>query len=250
MKTSILGIKISNLRRQEVLHKIEEYIRSKGKHYLVTPNPEFVMDAQKDPDFREILNQADIAIPDGIGLIFASWYLLRPLKQRIHGVDLCWDIFNLSLKNGWSVYLFGGEKGTVKPLVAEEALNVLKNKYPGLKVDCYHKEYRYGLDNDQQAVETINHFKPDVLLVALGHRKQEKWINKNLDKLDVKLAIGVGGTFDYISGKIKRAPKWIRSLGLEWLFRLFKQPTRWPRIIKATFKFVSLVIIWPLKIKK
>ncbi|MFH1173372.1 MAG: WecB/TagA/CpsF family glycosyltransferase [bacterium] len=247
MKVNILGVQISNLTRLEVLSQIEGFINSKTKHYIVTPNPEFVMDAQKDSEFQQVLNQADIAIPDGIGLIFASWYFFRPIKQRIHGVDLCWDLFKLSAQNNWSVYLFGGEEGITDKLIAVDTVKILKNKYPSLKIDCYNSEYRYGLDANEPVIEAINRFKPDILLVALGHRKQEKWIAKNLDKLEVKVAIGVGGTFDYISGKIERAPVWIRQLGLEWLYRLFKQPSRLPRIIKATFKFVSKVILWPIK---
>ncbi len=247
MKVNILGVQISNLTKPEVLSKIGDFINSEKKHYIVTPNPEFVMDAQKDEEFKQILNNADIAIPDGIGLIFASWYLLKPIKQRITGVDLIWDLINLSVKNNWSIYLFGGEEGITAKLIAVDTVRILKNKFPDLKISCYNKDYRYDIDDDRLVVEEINKIKPDILLVALGHRKQEKWIARNLDKLNIKVAIGVGGTFDYISGKIKRAPIVIRKLGLEWLFRLIKQPARLPRIIKATVKFVSKVLLWPIK---
>lgn len=242
MKVNILGVQISNLTKPEVLTKIGEFINSENKHYIVTPNPEFVMDAQKDEEFKKILNNADIAIPDGIGLIFASWYFFRPIKQRIHGVDLVWDLIGLSIKNHWSIYLFGGEEGIEDKLIAVDTVKILKNRFSDLKIDCYNKDYRFNIDKDEPIIEAINQVKPDILLVALGHKKQEKWIARNLDKLEIKVAIGVGGTFDYISGKMKRAPMWIRKLGLEWLFRLIKQPSRLPRIIKATVKFVWKVI--------
>jgi len=245
MKVNILGIQISNLRKGEVLSKIREYISNNEKRYIVTPNPEFVMDAQKDELFKSVLNKADIAIPDGAGLIFASWYILHPLKQRIHGVDLVWDLIESASQYNWSIYLLGGEEGITKELVAEEAVAVVKEKYPKLTVNFYNQNFIYSEAsvNDHKAVEEINKVKPDILLVAFGHKKQEKWIARNLNKLDTKVSIGVGGTFDYISGKIKRAPKFIRSLRMEWLYRLFKQPSRGPRIYKAFVKFVSLVII-------
>ena len=219
MKVEILGVKIDNLTMEEALQKIEGFLTDGRQHYIVTPNPEFLVLAQKDEKFRQILNQADLAVPDGIGLIFASWFLGRPLKQRIAGTDLMERICQTAAQKKWPVFLIGGPQG-----VAEKAGENLRKKYLGLQIG------------------TVLRIQ-SILFVALRAPKQEKWINENLKKIpSIKLAMGIGGAFDFISNKIPRAPKFLRAIGLEWLWRLFCQPWRIKRIFKAVIVFPYLVM--------
>jgi N-acetylglucosaminyldiphosphoundecaprenol N-acetyl-beta-D-mannosaminyltransferase len=221
----ILGVKIDNLTKEEALEKIEEFLEDNQQHYLVTPNPEFLVRAQEDEEFRRILNQADLAMPDGIGLIFASRLLGQPLKERVIGVDLMEKICQRAAQKKWSVFLLGGQEG-----VAEKAAENLRKRYQGLKIE-------FG--NSSPSFEQ----QPIILFVALGAPKQEKWIVQNLEKIpSVKLAIGVGGAFDFISGRVRRAPKLFRLLGLEWFWRLLRQPWRVSRIFNALVRFPWLVL--------
>ena len=269
MKIDILGVKVNKITQKEVIQRVEEWLSQKGgKYYIVTPNPEFVMAAQKDEEFRDILNKADIAIPDGVGLLWAAKFLSLKSKQklkvflqfiytqlslifyprycrtvipeRVTGSDLIWKIARLSEQKNCSIYLLGAEEG-----VAQKAAEKLKEKYKNLKI----AEAELGMKNTEFRIENpelvnrINRRQPDILLVAFGHPKQEKWIAGNLSKLEnVKVAIGVGGAFDFIAGKAKRAPRILRKLGLEWLFRLFIEPWRAGRIFTATWKFSWAVL--------
>ncbi|MBU1146002.1 WecB/TagA/CpsF family glycosyltransferase [Patescibacteria group bacterium] len=238
MKVNILGIQIDNLKKAEALKIAEQFLSDGRQHYIVTPNPEMAVAAQKDEYFLEILNKADLSVPDGFGLILASRYLRRPLLEKIHGVDLMLDICRLAEQKNYSVYLLGGKEGIAK----KTAENLLK-KFPKLRIAGAESG---GIINEQQLAtnnQQLNFTRPDILFVAFGAEKQEKWIVQNLNNIpSIKIAMGVGGAFDFISGKIKRAPKWIQKIGLEWLWRLFMQPWRWKRILTATIKFSWLVI--------
>lgn len=235
MKLNILGINIDNLALSEVLDKIREFLGSKNQHYLVTVNPEFIMAARQDDEFRNILNKADLSIADGMGIKFAARRIGQKLKQRITGVDLMWEIIKIAEQKNKSVFLLGAKKG-----IAEQVAFRIIEKHPGIKVVGAESGYRgwHRQLKDEKLVDIINRRQPDILFVAFGQVKQEKWIYHNLPKIpSVRLAMGVGGSFDYISGKVKRAPKWLRSLGLEWFYRLMRQPWRLPRIITAVIKF-------------
>jgi len=225
----ILGVKVDDLIKEQVLQKVESFLKDGQSHYIVTANPEFLVKAQTDEVFRKILNQADLVVPDGIGLILASWFLGQPLKERIAGVDLMEDICQKAAQKKWSVFLLGAGQG-----VAEKATDNLKKKYPGLEAWSV-------LNSD--SIEQSGIGRPAIIFVALGAVKQEKWINDNLNKMSsVELAMGVGGAFDFISGRIKRAPRFFQSIGLEWLWRLFCQPRRIRRIWRSVIKFPYLVI--------
>ena len=224
MKVEILGVRIDNLTMEEALQKVDGFLKDGHQHYIVTPNPVFLVKAQKDKEFKEILNLADLAVPDGIGLVFASWFLGQPLKERITGIDLMEKICQKAMQKKWPVFLLGGQ-----PHVTEKAVDNLRKKYLGLEV----KRMRIGQRLEQ----------PAVLFVALGASKQEKWINDNLRKMpSVRLAIGVGGSFDFISGRVQRAPKFLQTIGLEWLWRFFCQPWRIERIFKSVIVFPWMVI--------
>ena len=224
---------------KEALDVIEQCVVFPRLNYIVTPNPEFIVRAQKDKIFRDILNNAVIALPDGFGLMLAAKFLKRPLNQRITGVDFIWHVAELAEKNDYSIYLYGAGKG-----IAKKTAQRLQKRFPHLKILGAESGYdKDGKMNDALFVEDIRLKSPDILLVALGAPKQEKWIAAHLpDFTGVKVAMGVGGAFDYISGSIKRAPKLIRKIGLEWLYRLILQPWRIKRIFTATIHFTYLVI--------
>jgi len=253
----ILGVRVNSTSTSSVLKKIGQGIDGGEKTFVVTPNPEFLVYAQKHFWFKLILNKADIAIPDGIGLVWASRLLaFRPLVTRISGTDLMEKLCALAAKKGWSVYLLGGAPG-----VALKSLTALKNRYPGLNgwaetgpelnlspdtcpPSASRRRGRGHLSPKQEiarVVRRINLRKPDFLFIAFGMGKQEKFIWDNWGRLDVKLAMGVGGAFDYLSGQVPRAPKWVRNLGLEWLYRLFREPWRCKRQLKL-IEFIWLVI--------
>jgi len=242
----ILGVRIDNLSLSEILNKVESFLSDNKQHYIVTSNPEFLVKAQKDEEFKNILNQADLSIPDGVGLVLASLLLGERIKERIAGVDLMEAICKKAVQKKWPVFLFGAGPG-----VAEKTGGKLAKKYLGLQITGIHSPY-FGFENDiqenQKIIGLINKSKTDVLFVALGAPKQEKWIYENLKRIpSVKLAIGVGGSFDFISGNVKRAPKLIRDLGLEWLWRLILQPWRIKRIFNAVVVFPLLVLKEKLK---
>lgn len=216
MKVDILGVKIDDVTMDEALRIVEKWIWNPGKHYIVTPNPEFIMTAQKDLEFKKILNNADLSIPDGNGLKLSG-----KIKNNISGGDLMERLVALSSEKGFVVGLFGGLNG-----VAEKTAECLKKKYSGLKLNVVNEKL----------------IPVDILFVAFGAPKQEKWIYQNLSKLPVKIAMGVGGAFDYMSGKVPRAPKWIRDLGFEWLFRLIIQPWRIKRQI-SLIKYLWLICV-------
>lgn len=238
-KVEILGVHIDNLSLQEVLEQANRFINSENQHYIVTANPEFLVAAEQDSHFKEILNYSDIAVADGVGIIKAAKFQGKNL-QRVTGVDLVWSIAELAEQQHYSIYLLGAWEG-----IAQAAASVLKENFPALDI-CGAEDG--GVVDDpteinHKIINQINLAKPQIIFIAFGQVKQEKWIFYNLDQLpSVKLAIGVGGAFDYISGAVPRAPHWLQRLGLEWLFRLVNQPSRWQRIINAVVVFPYLII--------
>ncbi len=236
-KLDILGVKISLGDEREIQKEIRSWLKKKKQRLLVTPNPEMVMVARKDLLLKKILNEADLAIPDGIGLVLASKLLYgkRGIKKRITGVDLMEKICSWLSSWGGSAFFLGAQPG-----VAEECARRLQEKYPSLKVaGCFAgwAEKSRDVQTRKKVLSLLkkNGFslkKPvDFLFVAYGAGRQEKWIRRNLHFLPVKAAMGVGGSFDFISGRVKRAPLWLRKIGLEWFWRLLCQPWRWRRQI-------------------
>jgi len=238
-KVSILGIKIDNLSFLGAVRKITAFIENGGQHHVVTVNPEFIIASQKDKEFARILNSASLSIPDGTGLLWASKFLYgekSKLKERVTGVDLVWELAKMAAEKKWSIYFLGARPG-----VAKIAVQRLKTLYPTLKIA--------GISEGEPKIspktiiKDIKNSKTDILLVAYGAPKQDKFIAQNLSKMDAKVAIGVGGTFDFIAGIQKRAPIWMQKMGLEWLFRLLREPKRIGRIFTATIKF-PITVIW------
>ena len=201
---------------------------------VFTPNSEMIYKANKDDSLWSLLRSADILFPDGMGSYLGMKLLHIPVKCRTTGIDLAENILSECARRGYRVFLLGG-----KERVAEKAAKNLTKKYAGLNICGYHHGY---FDDDQNVVEKISLSKPDVLFVCLGFPKQEEWINKNLKRLtSVRLAMGLGGSLDVWSGKVRRAPHFVSSVGLEWLWRMCNDPKRVKRVC-FLFDFSILVL--------
>jgi len=232
---TLFNLNISNLSKAEVLEKIEGFIKSGRPQLIVTLNVFALVSAQKDKELKDIINSADLSLPDGKGLILAAKLLNLPLKERISGVDLVEELSELAAKKGYSIYLFGAKRG-----VAEKAAKRLQSSYSGLKVGGAEDGY-FTPQDEPKIIERIKKAKVDILLVALGIPRQEKWIRHYLQDLKVPVCIGVGGSFDVISGRLKRAPRWIQDWGFEWLYRLVQEPRRIGRNL-SLLRFAFMVL--------
>jgi N-acetylglucosaminyldiphosphoundecaprenol N-acetyl-beta-D-mannosaminyltransferase len=221
----VLGVRVDAVTFDQVLGCIDAYVADGGPHQIVTVNPEFVMAAQSDAEFRHIINTSALALPDGVGVCWASRHLGRPFSERIPGVDLVERLAALSAEQGYGIYFLGAMPG-----VAQKAAEILVSRYPGLVVaGTYAGSPR--MEDEESIIERLSAARPHILLVAYGAPAQDHWIARNLGRLEVPVCIGVGGSFDYIAGVRPRAPHWLRRLGLEWLYRLITQPWRWRRML-------------------
>lgn len=231
----VLGVKFNNVTHVEAIGLLECFLEEDRCHCVYTPNPEIVMAARKDAEFMKILNDADLVVPDGIGVVIGSKFTKNKLKERVAGYDLVQGLFAEIKNRRYSVYFFGGAPG-----VALEAKQKMEQKYKGLKIIGVNDGY-FDAEKEKLILEDIKNKKPDVLLVGLGAPKQEKWIAKYKDELPVKICIGVGGSFDGMSGRVRRAPQIFIKLGLEWFYRLLRQPSRFFRMLKLPL-FLAVVI--------
>lgn len=220
---------------EETLSLIDGFVNAKTPHQVATVNPEFIMAAQKNREFRQVLNSADLRVPDGIGLVW-----LGKLRQRVSGADL---VIALAKKH-YSMFLLGATEGVAQK--AAETLEKLGAKIVG-------SESGGVVDNlkqfSREILEQIKKSKPDILLVGFGAPKQDLFITEYKEYLNVPVSIGVGGTFDYLAEKISRAPHWMQSIGLEWLWRLIREPKRWNRIITATVRFPIAYFIHKMNLR-
>jgi len=252
---NILGINLSELNQSEVLEKITDFLNGDRQHYIVTPNPEILLASNKDEEFFYILNKADLALADGFGLKIAGW-LFGVNIPRVTGSDTTIEILKIAAKNGTKVMILNWEKGLSQP---NDIKTALENKFPGLIFSILNISRDKFLSDE--AVEKINQFAPVILFNTLGFPYQEKLMYHNIKRLPaVKVALGIGGSFDFITGKTRRAPKIFRSLGLEWLWRLIisffgkNSRQRIKRIYQATLVFIWQIIkgrfIYPLFYRK
>lgn len=236
VKKNILGVRIDDVSLDQAVGIVDGWLseshkpfgKAQDKRYIVTPNPEIIMMAQKDQKLKNILNEADLAIPDGVGL-----KLTTDIVCNTPGIDLMERIIKLAEDKGFTIGLLGGRDG-----VANKCAECLKKKYPNLKKSF--ADSGGEVDQEGKLLKPLKLPKCDILFVAFGPPKQEKWIADNLSKIPVKVAMVVGGSFDYLSGKVPRAPKWVRKLGFEWLFRLMIQPWRIKRQL-ALIKYLLMV---------
>lgn len=218
---NILGVKVDKVTEKEALSRAKGFLKKEGVSKIYTPNPEIIMTAKEDSEFRKILNDADLCTADGIGVVYGAKILGTPVPQRVAGFDLTCKILEHLKDTEDGVFLFGA-----KPGVADIAKQKLEEKYPGLRVVGTNDGYFTEADIPM-IIEKINESEAKLLLVCLGAKKQEKWISDNQDKLtSVRLCMGVGGTLDVFAGNVKRAPKIFIKLNLEWLYRFLRQPSR------------------------
>ena len=238
---SFAGIKINNLNMQEAINKIEALIKEGRPSYIVTPNAAHIVLLQKDAEFRKVYENAALVLADGMPLIWVSKFLGVPLKEKISGSDLVPKLCEVSAKKGFKVFLLGG-----RPNAALKSAKNLKKKYSGLQIAGIYSP-PFGFEKDKTENDTIIKMivrsKPDILFIGLGAPKQEKWIYAHYKELNIPVSIGVGGTFDFVAGIVKRAPKWMQEVGLEWFFRFLQEPKRlWKRYLIGNTIFTWLVL--------
>lgn len=233
VKIDVMGVSFDDLTLEEAVERGYELARSDGFHYAVTPNPELVMAARKDPDYAGKLSGADLVLPDGIGVIYAAKILGRPLKGRAPGVDFAQGLMEKLARTGEKLYLLGA-----KPGVAELAADKLRERYPGLRICGVHDGY---FQDDAAAAEAVKEAGAHVVFVCLGAPKQENWMAQYGPQSGVRLAVGLGGSLDVFAGTVRRAPEKWQKLGLEWLYRLIKEPSRIGRMAKLPLFLVQAV---------
>lgn len=233
MRTRILGVEFDNVTMSEAVERAVALMDRRGG-YAVTPNPEMILRSRQEADFAAALNGADLVLADGIGDIYAARILGKPLKERVCGADIYPCLLEHLAKNRGSVFLYGA-----KPGVAEKAAGNLAEQYPGLQIAG--TEHGYGAD-DGELLCRLRAAKPDLLLVCLGAPRQELWMHAHAGMEEVGLMIGLGGCLDLMAGHVKRAPVGWRKLGLEWLYRLCREPRRITRMIKLPYILLLAVI--------
>ena len=231
MKTEILGVWFDDLTQQEAAQRGRQLLEEDKFHYVVTPNPEFLLAAEKDPEFRRVLNAADLVLPDGIGGVYSAKILGTPLKERVPGIEFAEAMLSALNDMGGRLYLLGA-----KPGVAEEAGRRICARYPALVLCGTHDGY---FKDEQAILPEIAAAKPDLLFVCLGAPKQEKWMARWGRHTGAKLAIGLGGCLDVFAGNVQRAPERWQKLGLEWAYRLKKEPKRIGRMAKLPLVLVK-----------
>jgi len=247
---NILGCEVTDVSKADALARVKNFIEDENQHYIVTPNPEIVLKAKKDANLRVILNHADLALPDGFGLKIAAKILNENLYNRITGVDFMDAIIALAEQESWPIFLLGGKNEKV----SEQAMWHLRYKYKQAKIVGAASggvvEFRQAKlqTSDEKLLQKINESGAKIIFVAFGCPKQEKWIFQNLDKLpNIKLAMTIGGSLDFFAGERKRATYFLRKIGLEWLWRLIQEPSRFKRIWNATAVFLWTTIKWRLR---
>jgi N-acetylglucosaminyldiphosphoundecaprenol N-acetyl-beta-D-mannosaminyltransferase len=231
----ILGIRVDNVSMAEAVERTIGFAASGQFHQVATVNPEFIVAAQRNPDFAGVLNGSDLAVPDGVGLIVAARWRRHPLSERVPGVELVEQVAARAAKQGLRIYLLGAQPG-----IAAAAAQRLQERCPGLVVaGTFSGSPR--LEDEEAILTRLQEAQPHILFVAYGAPQQDLWIARNRSRLGAGVAMGVGGAFDFIAGHSRRAPDWVRRLGLEWLHRLIREPWRWRRML-ALPRFALAVI--------
>ena len=233
MKVNVMGVAFDNVTMAEALERAKELLDRPGADYCVTPNAEIVYEAMHDEAFCALLNDAALVLPDGAGTVLGAKLLGTPLKEKVAGIDFASNLLGVLAASGKTLYLLGS-----KPGIGEKAAEKMLEMHPKLQIcgvaDGYFKD-------EGPVVEKINAVRPDVLFVCLGAPKQEKFMHEHRNELDVRLMIGLGGSLDGFAGTVRRAPKWMIRLQLEWLYRLIKEPRRIGRMMRLP-KFVLAVL--------
>lgn len=233
-RITVLGVGFDNITRCEAVERALALISERAAAYAVTPNPEIVWDGRTDLSLLKALRDADLVLPDGIGVVYAAKILRTPLTERVTGIDFATALMKKMGERQMSVFLFGA-----KPGIAEKAAEKLSKLCPGLQIAGVSDGY-FG--DDKTIKKKINEAKPDLLLVCLGSPKQELWMWENAGDMDIGLMLGLGGVLDVFAGAVKRAPAVWQKLGFEWLYRLIKEPRRIKRTIKLPLFLIA--VIW------
>ncbi len=232
---TILGVRIDRTTVQGAVQLIDHMVNEGGRHVVIPVNPEMIVAAQKDPYFRDTINGASLSLPDGVGVVLASWIFGRGIPERVTGIDTVFEIAALAEARGFRIFLLGAAEG-----VADDAARRLQERHPRLIIAG---TYSGSPDpsEEEEICRLINESGAHILLIAYGAPKQEFWIARNRRNLNAPVAMCVGGTFDFIAGLVPRAPRWMRSLGLEWAYRLMNQPSRWRRML-ALPRFAGAIV--------
>lgn len=235
-RISVLGTGVDPVSMAQALARAEALIGRGQPSMVVTINPELVMHAQRDTALARALDRADLVVPDGIGIVWAARILGHPVPERVPGVELTEGLIQRAAARGYRVYFLGAAPG-----VAEEAARRLTARYPGLAVAGTHHGY-FKPEEEAAVVAAVRRVRPHILLVALGAPRQELWIARHLHQCQAALALGVGGSLDVFAGRVQRAPRWVQAVGLEWLYRLVRQPARAGRML-ALPRFAARVLL-------
>ncbi|MBQ7198706.1 MAG: WecB/TagA/CpsF family glycosyltransferase [Selenomonadaceae bacterium] len=234
-RVKILGVNVDSVTMAQAVERVEQLIAAKKNSIVATANAEMLLRATNDDELKNILNAAELVVPDGAGTVWAARHLGYEMPERVAGFDLVQELMKIAPSKGYKFFLFGSA-----PTIADKAKLKAEELYPNIEIVGTRNGYFTAAD-ESEIIAQIKNSKPDILLAALGVPKQEKWLAAHKDELNVPVNIGVGGTFDVMAGVVKRAPKWMQRAKLEWLFRAMLQPSRASRLI-ALPKFVFKVV--------
>ncbi|HEX2927360.1 MAG TPA: WecB/TagA/CpsF family glycosyltransferase, partial [Ruminiclostridium sp.] len=232
---NIAGINIDDITMEQAIKRVYEFIDSGENHSIYTPNAEIMMEGISNKSLKEVLNSADMLVADGAGVVLASKLLGRSVTEKVSGVDMATRLLAASSERPTKFFLFGG-----KPGIAERAHANIICDYPGAEIVGTRNGY-FSQEDEGEIINQINESGADVLFVCLGAPKQEQWIHDNKNRLRVKASFGVGGTLDILAGNVKLAPDFFRNHGLEWLYRLYKEPRRFKRMLRLP-KFILYIL--------
>ncbi len=224
-KVNILGVHVDMVNISQAADCIVTFLGEEKFHAVFTPNSEIIMHAYKNPEFAKLLNRAELLTADGIGVVYASKFLKKPIRERAAGYDIARQVLNKINGTGHKLFLFGG-----KPGVAQEAKKNLLKEYPELNIVGMRDGY-FRPEDEEEIVEQINNSGADMVFVCLGAPKQEEWIGRHREKLEVRVAMGIGGSLDVFAGRVTRAPEIFQKTGMEWFYRLCKEPWRIRRMM-------------------
>ena len=233
-KVEILGVKVDSVTMAQAVEIVTDLISAKKNSIVATANAEMLMMATHDSELKNILNSAELVVPDGAGTVWAANHLGYKMPERVAGYDLVQELMKISPQKSWKIFLFGSAPG-----VAEKAKAKAEELYPEIKIVGTRNGF-FTAKDEEEIISQIKNAAPDILLAALGVPKQEKWLFNHKEILNIPVSIGVGGTLDVMAGNVKRAPLWMQKAKLEWLFRAMLQPSRAGRLI-ALPKFVLKV---------
>lgn len=240
-RIKLLNIEVDNLTMSETIEKIDELIQSNKNSYIVTPNVDHIVKLETDEEFKKVYKDASLILTDGMPLVWISKLKKMPIKEKISGSDLFPKVCELAAQKDYKVFLLGAAPG-----VADQAASNLKKKFSGLQVVGTYSP-SFGFENNpkeiNKIIRIINDVKPDILAIGLGAPKQEKFIYNYKEKLNVPISLAIGASIDFEAGNIKRAPKWMQNIGLEWFYRLLKEPKRmFKRYLVDDLKILKLII--------